>query len=561
MRYSFLHGISIVSLLLLGASVALGQWTTAQPVWNPADPNEANNNNAIKDPRVAGSATGGFHVTYRLFIQGGAIENRYRRYNGAALGPIKVVQSGIFTANSNIAEALNGDVHLVWENFDGSLDIAWSRSTDGGNTWSGPVEISNCGCDAAKWPGIAPFGTGNGPDMVMAFGDVSSNRKMRSQRWNGTSWSPGSAQNFADADSEYFITGICRSLQDGTVYRTYGRKVSSNPNTYGMFYRRYNGTSWEAEQTIVTSGFYAYPYIAVNQAGVVMVVWEQDSRIDSRWYTPGVGWSPVTVIDASGNHGQVTAIPGTNHFYAAFTTGQHIVEGRYWVNGTWLPKTTVSVGQPNNGNTFNPACRVTANADRSLVASWENWDSGNARGYYSIMTQSPALFVPAGFSRQIAVGGSLAPDTFILTNGGPGTISYTLSDNASWLEPSVTNGSSSGEDDAITINYSTAALHRGVYNGVITASGNASNSPASLSVTLTVTSVSPDFDGDGDVDQSDFGFLQSCLAGPATAPPAGCSSADLQQPFDGDVDAADMSILLGCFSGPDVLANMTCDQQ
>jgi len=66
-------------------------------------------------------------------------------------------------------------------------------------------------------------------------------------------------------------------------------------------------------------------------------------------------------------------------------------------------------------------------------------------------------------------------------------LSYSISDNVSWLWVTPTNGSSTGEHDTITVNYSTSSYSAGTYNGTITISApGASNTPQIIPVTLTV---------------------------------------------------------------------------
>ena len=68
----------------------------------------------------------------------------------------------------------------------------------------------------------------------------------------------------------------------------------------------------------------------------------------------------------------------------------------------------------------------------------------------------------------------------------------------------------------------------------------------------------PDLDGDGDVDQTDFGFFESCASGPAI-PDNGsstCQRADSDE--DGDVDMADFAVFQRCWSGENNPANPNC---
>lgn len=67
-----------------------------------------------------------------------------------------------------------------------------------------------------------------------------------------------------------------------------------------------------------------------------------------------------------------------------------------------------------------------------------------------------------------------------------------------------------------------------------------------------------DIDADDDVDQTDFGFLQSCLTadGVAQNDPF-CRRARLDP--DADVDQSDVLMFIRCMSGPGVLPDLTCE--
>lgn len=51
---------------------------------------------------------------------------------------------------------------------------------------------------------------------------------------------------------------------------------------------------------------------------------------------------------------------------------------------------------------------------------------------------------PASFSHTITAGDSLANDSFTVYNGGSGTLNYSISDNATWLNVNPASGTSTG---------------------------------------------------------------------------------------------------------------------
>lgn len=95
--------------------------------------------------------------------------------------------------------------------------------------------------------------------------------------------------------------------------------------------------------------------------------------------------------------------------------------------------------------------------------------------------------------RTVAYGSTLSPDTFTVRNdSGGGTLNYTITDNASWLQVTPGSGNSTGEADTITVTYSLAGLTWGTYNATITvADPNATNSPKTIAVTVTITPPPP----------------------------------------------------------------------
>lgn len=172
------------------------------------------------------------------------------------------------------------------------------------------------------------------------------------------------------------------------------------------------------------------------------------------------------------------------------------------------------------------------------------------------ITRSPALL-----TRSVVRKNNLPNDTFTIANGGGGTLTYTITDNVSWLSVDPAGGTSTSETDTISVLYSTAGLAIGSYSGTITINATgADNTPQTIVVNLSVTAppFAPcDFDTDHDVDQEDFGVFQGCYSGPgADQTDETCAGARLDQ--DADVDGDDFTKFVGCMSGAGVAAVTTC---
>jgi PKD repeat protein len=128
-----------------------------------------------------------------------------------------------------------------------------------------------------------------------------------------------------------------------------------------------------------------------------------------------------------------------------------------------------------------------------------------------ILSSVPEIILSvSSLSNSCSEGANAPQQHFTVKNGGMGTLNYFVTDNASWLSCSPLTGSSTGEEDVLTLSYGTARMAPGTYFAkvTITASG-AANSPQYVNIALTI--------GDG-------GLSQINLTGPwdgesLTAPP------------------------------------------
>jgi hypothetical protein len=165
---------------------------------------------------------------------------------------------------------------------------------------------------------------------------------------------------------------------------------------------------------------------------------------------------------------------------------------------------------------------------------------------------------PIALEAQTIVGTDAAGQVFGIRNSGTGTLVYSLSDDADWLQVTPETGDSTGETDDIQLVYDTDHLAIGTHTAAITASDpDAYNSPQTIGVTLTIDPHPADLDRDGDSDQADFGRLQKCLTGPAiTQQDSNCTGALIDS--DDDVDYYDMDIFCACMSGANLGADPGC---
>jgi hypothetical protein len=95
---------------------------------------------------------------------------------------------------------------------------------------------------------------------------------------------------------------------------------------------------------------------------------------------------------------------------------------------------------------------------------------------------------PSSLTNSCQEGQNAPNQSFEVWNCGGGTLSYSISDDVGWLSCTPTSGTSTGEHDQITVQYSTSGLSPGSYSATVTISDpNASNNPQTISVSLEIT--------------------------------------------------------------------------
>jgi hypothetical protein len=209
-------------------------------------------------PDLAVDAAGTLHAVYSVALnegrgvyytrsvdQGNTWSDFVQVFDGAAADWAMV-------RNSRLAIDSTGGLHLVWvraalPDVGTPLGVFYSRSTDGGQTWAAPQEISGLNSDNPRVIVSAP-----GVVHLAWTRPVSSGLEIV-HRWspdNGQTWSPSvplagvrrvSATDFSlttDGAGAVFLTGIERSTQ----------------NAAALFYLRWDGQTW-VDREVVPLGY------------------------------------------------------------------------------------------------------------------------------------------------------------------------------------------------------------------------------------------------------------------------------------------------------------------
>jgi len=176
-------------------------------------------------------------------------------------------------------------------------------------------------------------------------------------------------------------------------------------------------------------------------------------------FNSGAGTLNYTVAD---DVGWLSVSPSSG----AATTAADLVTVSYATDslpaGTYNATITVSASGATNTPQFIPVT-LTVNQQAAI----------------SLNTATLSDSLPAGAS---------GAASFVIANSGGGTLSYTLSESASWLSLGTASGTVGTEEDEIAVYFDASGLFDGVYNTTISVtSSNAVNSPQTVDVTLTVS--------------------------------------------------------------------------
>ncbi len=100
--------------------------------------------------------------------------------------------------------------------------------------------------------------------------------------------------------------------------------------------------------------------------------------------------------------------------------------------------------------------------------------------------QPHMALLPASLSFTVTAGSNPLPASVQVKNSSGGTLNWSVAATKPWILPSPANGT---QDDFFSVDINSASFGPGIYNGSITVSGNADNSPLSIPVQLTVSNL------------------------------------------------------------------------
>lgn len=257
--------------------------------------------------------------------------------------PKNVSNNSDFSFTPQIAVDSNGTIYMAWEDDTATnSNILFSRSTDGGTTFSTPISISTSASDLSFNPRIAVSSAGN-VNIVWEEENPSATVIMFSHSTNaGMSFSAPVSLSNDSADSSQQIMADAA----GNIYVVW----ESDALNLGIFFSRSTdgGATFSTPAVLSTNASGSFsPQIAIGPNGKISVAWEDDAQL-----TSDISFS------YSSDHGATFSIPQS--------LSLHI------------------------GNSMN--AQIATDLDGSIDVVWENDSPGNFDIFFSRSADNGATF-------------------------------------------------------------------------------------------------------------------------------------------------------------------------
>ena len=338
----------------------------------------------------------------------------------------------------------NGCPHISYYTLtdNGNLKYACDRNGDGDFSDNGEMVIADGADYTGQWTSIA-MDNDNHPHI--SYHDSSNTRLLYTCDINGDG-------DFIDSDEKVVVddagnVGIYTSIatdSSNSPYISY-YAVTGNALKYASDRNGDGDISDPADILTIDEGDYVGQHnsIALDSSDSIHISYYDFSNGDLKYaYCDGANWSSETVDSNGDDVGQFTSIAIDSNDYP------HI----------------------------------------------SYYDAGNGNLKYAYLEEAPEEpaigFSPGNFSFSATEGETNPSDkTLNVWNSGSGTLNWSVSDNADWLNLNPASGNSTGEQDAITVSVDISGISAGNYSATITITAQgATNATETVPVNLTLDS-------------------------------------------------------------------------
>jgi len=290
------------------------------------------------DPIIAIDSSNNLHIVWRGRTS--AFPNHYQiRYAKSTDGgntwssPINITNGSYNQLDQKIAIDSSNNLHIVWRGESSTspnyTQIRYAKSTDGGNTWSSPVNITSESYNQLD-PKIAIDSSNN---LHIVWGGPSSESPNYSQiRYakstdGGNTWS--SPVNITTESYSHYEPIIAIDSSNN-LHIVWEELTSEYPNHYQIRYAKSTdgGNTWSSPVNITNESLDQYdPIIAIDSSNNLHIVWIGPSSASPNYYyfqiryakstDGGNTWSsPIDITNESySQYAPIIAIDSSNNLH------------------------------------------------------------------------------------------------------------------------------------------------------------------------------------------------------------------------------------------------------
>jgi len=342
--------------------------------------------------------------------------------------PVDLSAAGQPAFMPQISAASDNSLTAVWRRSNGSRTVIQSSSSlDGGATWSTPVDLSEASRNSTT-PQIAI--ADDGTRTVVWRRSTGGNQFIQSSSSTdgGATWSVPVDLSATGQDSD---TPQISAAPDNSLTAVWERSDGSNIIVQASTSSD-GGATWSSAVNLSAAGGDAeQAHVSIAPDGLRTVVWQRDNGAEriiqvSTSVDDGLTWSPPTDVSAAGGDArqpQLSVAPDNTliAIWARNNGSDRVLQASHSVDqgATWSAATDISVA---GGNVARP--QIAAAADSNFITVWD-YDTGpdetiqSSIGLVAPEITSAAPAEPSleeAYSFQLTATGMTAP-TFSVSAG------------------------------------------------------------------------------------------------------------------------------------------------
>lgn len=378
--------------------------------WLPSVLLEPDDMGPFPQPYLTVSPTGVLACVWRVNI----VELRFARsLDGGASwsAPVRVDTVAAGKEDPTLLVEASGAITCAWEDPQGQGTILFSRSLDGGATWSPEAAIDD---SAANPDQSHPFLARTSAGMACVYAERlrSGSTVTAAQVVLALSNDGGASWTLTRVDDDPNVTPTAKSFtglvetSPGTLVCTWqsardGNSIRCARSTDG-------GASWSPSVVLASNGSFAYPTLAWDSAGTLVCTWRRatsfrnDDVYGSRSLDGGASWSAPSRVDDDPNEYDVSspivvAFP-SGPFVCAWSDARNGHQDIRCANSTdatsWSASTRVD-DDPTDTRRQNQS-RVAFEADGSIVVAWTDTRGAESEIYLARSADGGASWTQRG---------------------------------------------------------------------------------------------------------------------------------------------------------------------